>query len=75
MTTHECGTRHQKICFAESKVVAISNFVRYDTLLKNAPDIVTKCESYFIKNCDKSLLQIVTVLLQNATVIITKCGF
>ena len=29
----------------------------YDTLLQNATDIVTKCDSYFITKCDKNLLQ------------------
>ena len=62
--------------------------IHYGTLLQNATDIITKCDSYFITKCDKSLLQNVSgfllqnaiVLLQNATVItncddfITKCG-
>ena len=54
--------------------------IHYDTLLQNATDIITKCDSYFITKCDKSLLQNVSgfllqnaiVLLQNATVI-TNC--
>ena len=29
----------------------------YDTLLQNATDIITKWDSYFITNCDRSLLQ------------------
>ena len=28
-----------------------------DTLLQNETDIITKCDSYFITKCDKSLLQ------------------
>ena len=54
--------------------------INYDTLLQNATDIITKCDSYFITKCDRSLLQNAsgfllqnaTILLQNATVI-TKC--
>ena len=59
----------------------------FDTLLKNATDIITMSGSYFITKCDKSLLQNAstfllqnpTALLQNATGIkncddsITKC--
>ena len=62
--------------------------IHYDTLLQNATDIITKCNSYFITKCDRSLpqnapaflLQNVTVLLQNVTVttncddFITKCN-
>ena len=62
--------------------------IHYDSLLQNAADIITKCDSYFITKCDRSLLQHassfllqnVTVLLQNAMVIpncdhfITKCN-
>ena len=55
--------------------------VHYDTLLQNATDIITKCESCFITKYHKSLLQHVPgfllqnaiALIQNAT-IITKCG-
>ena len=51
--------------------------IRYDTLLQNAIDIITKCDTYFITKCDKRslqnasgfLLQNTTVLLQNWTVI------
>ena len=46
--------------------------IHYDTLLQHATDIITKCDSYFITKCDRSLLQNVTVLLQNAT-FITNC--
>ena len=54
--------------------------IHYDSLLKNATDIITKCNSYFITKCDRSLLknalgfllQNATVLLRNATVI-TNC--
>ena len=52
----------------------------YDSFLQNATDIITKCDSYFVTKCDRSLLQnaqgfllqSATVLIQNATVI-TKC--
>ena len=41
---------------------------------KNATDIMTKCDSYFITKCDRSLLENVSgFLLQNATVI-TNCN-
>ena len=61
--------------------------IDYDSLLQNATDIIIKCDSYFIKKCDRSLLQNAsgfflqnaTVLLQNAVIllqnvtVITKC--
>ena len=58
-------------------MVRISYLVHYGTLLQNAIDTITKCNSYFIMKCDKSLLQnalgvlspSVIVLLQNTTVI------
>ena len=54
--------------------VTVSYLIRYDSLLQNATDIITKCDSYFIIKCDRSLLQNASgFLLQNATVII-KCG-
>ena len=60
--------------------VTVSDLIRYDSLLQNATDVITKCDSYFITKCDKSLLQNALgfllqnakVLLQNATVI-RKC--
>ena len=53
--------------------VTVSYLIRYASLLQNATDIITKCDSYFITKCDKTLLQNVSGLfLQNATVI-TKC--
>ena len=65
----------------------VSYLIHYDSLLQNATDIITKCDSYFITKCDRSLLQNASrfllgnaiVLLQIATVItncddfITKC--
>ena len=67
--------------------ITISYLIHHDSLLKNATDIITECESYFITKCDRNLLQNApgflfqnaTVLLQNVTVIIncddfiTKC--
>ena len=67
--------------------VTISYFIRYDILLKNATDVITKCNIYLITKCYRSILQKVwgyllqnaTVLLQNVTVLlqnatgITKC--
>ena len=58
--------------------VTVSHLVRYDSLLQNAIDIITKCHRYFITICDRSLLQNAsglllrnaTVLLQNATILL-----
>ena len=58
----------------------VSYLINYDTSLQNATDIITKCDSYFItkynrnllQNASGFLLQIATVLLQNAT-FITNC--
>ena len=73
----------------------IWKLIIYENLLQNATDIITKCNSYFITKCDRSLLQNasgffitecnsfikkyellqnVTILLQNGTVI-TKSDF
>ena len=60
--------------------VTVLYFIRHDSLLQNATDIITKCDSYFITKCNRSLLQNAsgfllqnaTVLLQNATVV-TDC--
>ena len=60
--------------------VTVSYLICYNSLLQNATDVITKCDSYFITKCDRSLLenasgfllQNATVLLQNATVI-TNC--
>ena len=56
-------------------MVAVSYLAPYDTLLQNATDIITKCDSYFITKRGKSslqkasgfLLQNVTILLQDTT--------
>ena len=60
--------------------VTVSYLILYDSLLQNATDIITNCDSYFITKCNRSLLQNAsgfllqnaTVLLQNVTVI-TNC--
>ena len=57
--------------------VTVSYLIHFDSLLQNAIDIITKCNSYFIIECDRRLLQNasgillqnVTFLLQNATII------
>ena len=50
-------------------MVIVSYLAHYDTLLQNATDIITKCDSYFITKRDKSLLQNASgFLLQIATV-------
>ena len=60
--------------------VMVLYLISYDSLLQNAIDVITKCDSYFFTKCNRSLLQNAsdfllqnaTVLLQNVTVI-TKC--
>ena len=61
--------------------VTVWYLIHHDSLLQNATDVITKCDSYFITKCDRSLLQNASCfLLQNATVItncndfIIKCG-
>ena len=50
--------------------VTVSYSIHYDSLLKNATDIITKCGNYFVTKCERSLLQnMLGFLLQNATVI------
>ena len=59
----------------------VPDLICYESLLQNATDVFTKCDSYFITKRDRSLLQNAsgfllqnaTVLLQNVTVI-TKCN-
>ena len=53
--------------------VTVAYLIRYDSLLQNATDIITKCNSYFITKCNRSLLQNASgLLLQNAT-FVTNC--
>ena len=80
---HSMSTRN--LIFGVNKVT-VSNLIRYDNLLQNATNVITKCDSYFITKRDRSLLQNASffyykmrqllqnaaILLQNATVI-TKC--
>ena len=68
---HKHGFRHKKFYLWQSIVVVVSYLVHYDTLLQNATDITTKCNSYFIANCEKNLLQDASGdILQNNTVIV-----
>ena len=54
-------------------MVVVSYLDHYDTFLENETDIITKCDSYFIIECKKRLLQNVSgISLQNTTVV-TKC--
>ena len=70
---HEHGAKHKEIYFQESTVVTVSFWVHFDTLLQNATDFITKGVRLYVAKCDKSLLHIiVSILLQNATVI-TNC--
>ena len=56
--------------------VTVSHLIRYDSLLQNATDVITKCDSYFITKCDRSLLQNASdFLLQNATVLLQNATF
>ena len=51
--------------------VTVLYLIRYNSLLKNATDIITKRDSYFITKCDRNLQQNVSgFLLQNATVLL-----
>ena len=68
--------------------VVVSDSIRYEILLQNAIDVITKWDSYFITKGDRSLLENVleflfqnsTTLIQNATIllqnakVITKCN-
>ena len=42
--------------------------INYGSLLQNVPDIITKWDSYFITDCDRSLLQNASDLLNGTTV-------
>ena len=55
--------------------VMVSYLIDYDTLLQNAIDIITKCNSYFITKGDRRLLKNPSdFLLQNAS-FITNCDY
>ena len=47
--------------------VMVSYLICYNSLLQNATDVTTKCDSCFITKCDRSLLQNASVFF------ITKC--
>ena len=51
--------------------VVVSYLIRYDSLLQNATDIITKCDSKFITKCD-NFIKKMRQLLQNST-FITNC--
>ena len=53
--------------------VTVSYLIHYDSLLQNATDIITKCDSYFITKCDRSLLQNSSGFLLQHAIVITKC--
>lgn len=47
----------------------VSGLVNYDSLLKNATDIVTKYNSHFVTNYEKSLLRnVLRFYLKSATI-------
>ena len=48
--------------------VTVSYLILYDSLLQNATDIITKCDSYFITKCDRFFYYKMQCLLQIATV-------
>ena len=49
--------------------VTVSDLIRYNSLLQNATDVITKCDRYFFTKRDRSLLQNTSgYLLQNTTV-------
>ena len=51
--------------------VTVSDLIRYDSLLQNATDVITKCDSYFVTKHDRSVLQNLSgFLLQNAIVLL-----
>ena len=51
--------------------VVVSYLILYDSLLQNATNITTKCDSKFITKCERRLLQNASgLLLQNATILL-----
>ena len=60
-------------------MVMVSYLFHYGTLLQNTICYITKCDSYFITNCQKVYYKMCQVFLQNATVLLqnatvkTKC--
>ena len=41
--------------FSGANSVTVSYLLHYDSLLQNATDKITKCDSHFIAKCDRSL--------------------
>ena len=64
-------------------MIVVSYLACYNTLLQNATNIITKCDSYFITKRNKSfsqnasgfLLQNAAVLLQNVTILLQNATF
>ena len=54
--------------------VIVSYLIDYDTLLQNAIDIITKCDSYFITKGDRRLLKNPSDFLLHAS-FITNCDY
>ena len=53
--------------------ITVSYLICYASLLQNATDVITKCDSFFITKRDRSLLQNGSgFLLQNATEVYNK---
>ena len=67
------GTRRKKMKFWETIAIVLSYLVHYNNLLQNATDIITKCDSYFITKCEKSLLQDASAVLLKHAAVSTKC--
>ena len=56
--------------------ITVSYLIRYASLLQNATDVITKCDSFFIPKRDRSLLQNASgILLQNATILLQNATF
>ena len=66
-------SRHEQVClsgvsferyFSFGPMMGeVSHLVHYDILLQNGTNIITKCDSYFITKCDRSLLKNVSGFL------------
>ena len=56
-------------------MVIVSYLAHYHTLLQNATDVITKCDSYFIIKCGKSLQNVSVFLLQNVTVLLQNASY
>ena len=47
--------------------VTVSYLIHYVSLLQNAIDVITKCDSYFVTKCDRSLLQNANIFITSAS--------